>query len=194
MQKNIGIAVAVGIIIIAAVIAYQFNETTWHVTSTEEYYEKGGKVAHVVYPDNPQFLGPLQINKDKYLLGENIFVIINNLQPEDEGVVLFYIPEGKVFYDIPFDGSKNEFKKLYFKPQLLKSRDICQVEQLVGTWTVMFQGYEQFRLEFELVDEFLPNNEQYFEVCSDPKELSPEQLKEVERAIAERAIAEQENP
>ena len=32
-------------------------------------------VAHVVYPDNPQILGPLQINKDKYLLGENVYVI-----------------------------------------------------------------------------------------------------------------------
>ena len=42
--------------------------------SVEEYYEKGGKVAHVVYPDNPQILGPLQINKDKYLLGENVYV------------------------------------------------------------------------------------------------------------------------
>ena len=55
--KSIGISVVVGIIIITAVMIYQFNETTWDITSTDEYYEKGGKVAHVVYPDNPQFLG-----------------------------------------------------------------------------------------------------------------------------------------
>jgi hypothetical protein len=183
MQKSIGISVVVGIIIITAVMIYQFNETTWNITSTDEYYEKGGKVAHVVYPDNPQFLGPLQINKDKYLLGENIFVIIKNLQPEDKGVVFFFIPEGKLFYDIPFDGSKNEFKKLYFKPQLLKAKNICDVDQLVGTWTVVFQGYEQFILEFEVVDEFLPNNEQYFEECSEPKEMTDEMLKELEQII-----------
>ena len=183
MQKSIGISVVVGIIIITAVMIYQFNETTWNITSTEEYYEKGGKVAHVVYPDNPQFLGPLQINKDKYLLGENIFVIIKNLQPEDKGVVFFFIPEGKLFYDIPFDGSKNEFKKLYFKPQLLKAKNICDVDQLVGTWTVVFQGYEQFILEFEVVDEFLPNNERYFEECSEPKEMTDEMLKELEQII-----------
>ena len=183
MQKSIGISVVVGIIIITAVMIYQFNETTWNVTSTDEYYEKGGKVAHVVYPDNPQFLGPLQINKDKYLLGENIFVIIKNLQPEDKGVVFFFIPEGKLFYDIPFDGSKNEFKKLYFKPQLLKAKNICDVDQLVGTWTVVFQGYEQFILEFEVVDEFLPNNERYFEECSEPKEMTDEMLKELEQII-----------
>ena len=183
MQKSIGISVVVGIIIITAVMIYQFNETTWNVTSTDEYYEKGGKVAHVVYPDNPQFLGPLQINKDKYLLGENIFVIIKNLQPEDKGVVFFFIPEGKLFYDIPFDGSKNEFKKLYFKPQLLKAKNICDPDQLVGTWTVVFQGYEQFILEFEVVDEFLPNNERYFEECSEPKEMTDEMLKELEQII-----------
>ena len=137
----------------------------------------------MVYPDNPQFLGPLQINKDKYLLGENIFVIIKNLQPEDKGVVFFFIPEGKLFYDIPFDGSKNEFKKLYFKPQLLKAKNICDVDQLVGTWTVVFQGYEQFILEFEVVDEFLPNNERYFEECSEPKEMTDEMLKELEQII-----------
>ena len=183
MQKSIGISVVVGIIIITAVMIYQFNETTWNITSTDEYYEKGGKVAHVVYPDNPQFLGPLQINKDKYLLGENIFVIIKNLQPEDKGVVFFFIPEGKLFYDIPFDGSKNEFKKLYFKPQLLKAKNICDVDQLVGTWTVVFQGYEQFILEFEVVHEFLPNNERYFEECSEPKEMTDEMLKELEQII-----------
>ena len=183
MQKSIGISVVVGIIIITAVMIYQFNETTWNITSTDEYYEKGGKVAHVVYPDNPQFLGPLQINKDKYLLGENIFVIIKNLQPEDKGVVFFFIPEGKLFYDIPFDGSKNEFKKLYFKPQLLKAKNICDVEQLVVTWTVVFRGYEQFILEFEVLDEFLPNNEHYFEECSEPKEMTDEMLKELEQII-----------
>ena len=183
MQKNIGISVVVGIVIIAAVIAYQFNETTWNVTSTEEYYEKDGKVAHVVHPDNPQFLGPLQINKDKYLLGENIFVIITNLLPEDKGVVYFFLPEGKIFYEIPFDGSKKEFKKLYFKPQLLKARDICKVEQLVGTWTVMFEGYEQFKLEFEILDRYLPNNEKYFVECLDPINFSDELITELEEVI-----------
>ena len=183
MQKSIGISVVVGIIIITAVIIYQFNETTWDITSTDEYYEKGGKVAHVVYPDNPQFLGPLQINKDKYLLGENIFVIINNLQPEDKGLVFFFIPDGKLFYDIPFDGSKNEFKKLYFKPQLLKAKNICDVDQLIGTWTVVFQGYEQFTLEFEILDVFLPNTKHHFVECSNPLEFDDDMLTELEQII-----------
>ena len=70
MNKNVGIATGIGIAIIVGVIIFQVDQTLWQQASVDEYYEKGGKVAHVVYPDNLQVLGPLQINKDKYLLGE----------------------------------------------------------------------------------------------------------------------------
>ena len=186
MQKTVGIAVAIGIIIILGVIVYQFNETQWENTPTDEYYEKQGKgVSHVVYPNNPQFLGPLQINKDKYLLGENIFLILNDLIPTDDGTVLFFTPEGKLYYELMFDGSKYDFKKSYFKPQLSKSSGICEVEQLVGTWTAVFAGYEQYKLRFEIMDRFLPNNEQYFVECSDPIEMTDEMILEVEKLIEE---------
>ena len=69
MNKNVGIATGIGIAIIVGVIIFQIDQTMWQQVSIDEYYEKDGKVSHVVYPDNPQFLGPLQINKDKYLLG-----------------------------------------------------------------------------------------------------------------------------
>ena len=74
MKKSVSVATGIGIAIIVGVIFFQVNETMWKQASVEEYYEKDGNVAHVVYPDNPQILGPLQINKDKYLLGENVFV------------------------------------------------------------------------------------------------------------------------
>ena len=95
MNKNVGIATGIGIAIIIGVIAFQVNETVWQQSSIEEYYEKGGKVAGVVHQDNPQILGPMQINKDKYLLGENVFVIIKDLRPQDKGTILFLTPENK---------------------------------------------------------------------------------------------------
>ena len=189
MKKSVGIAVIVGVAIVVGVIAYQFNETTYQVSPTEEYYEKQGKVAHVVYPDNPQFLGPLQINKDKYLLGENVFVILKDLIPTDKGMLLFFTPEGKLFYEFSFDGSKGDFKKFYFKPQLMKGKDLCQVEQLVGTWSVVFAGYEQYKLNFEMMDSFLPDNEQFFVECADPIEYSDELIDEVEKIVEQ-----QKNP
>ena len=69
MKKNVAIATGIGIAIIIGVIIFQVDQTLWQQVSVDEYYEKSGKVAHVVYPDNPQILGPLKINKDKYLLG-----------------------------------------------------------------------------------------------------------------------------
>ena len=173
MDKKVGIATGIGISIIIGVIAFQINETVWEQVSVEEYYEKDGKVAGVVYPDNPQLLGPLQINKDKYLLGENIYVFLRNVQPNDKGIVLFITPEGKIYDEWFFDGSvKDSFKK-YFKPQLLLSKNICEKEKLVGQWTVMFKGYEMSTLNFEIVNEILPNQEYQFVECGIAYEIDP---------------------
>ena len=111
MNRNVGIATGVGIAIIIGVIAFQVSNTMWDQVSVDEYYEKGGKVAGVVYPDNPQILGPLQINKDKYLLGEHVYVILRNLQPGDTGAVQFFTPGGILYEEMGFNGAEREFQK-----------------------------------------------------------------------------------
>ena len=165
MNRNVGIATGIGIAIIVGVIIFQVDQTLWQQASVDEYYEKGGKVAHVVYPDNLQVLGPLQINKDKYLLGENVFASISNLRPQDVGSVQFITPTGIVYDEWGFNGSERESQKKYFKPQLLKSKNICEKEKLIGQWTVMFKGYDMSKLYFEMVPEILPNMEHQFENC-----------------------------
>ncbi len=168
MNKNVSIAAGVGIVIIIGVIAFQINETVYHVSTPEEYKMSMGtqSVAHVVHQDNPQILGPLQINKDKYLLGEHVYVIISNLMPGDKGTVQFFTPEGKLYQEIGFNGEIRDSQKKYFKPQLLKSKNLCDKEQLIGTWTVMFKGYERAKLDFEILPDILPNQESHFEECS----------------------------
>ena len=173
MNRNVGIATGIGIAVIIGVMVFQVNETMWDQVSVEEYYEKGGKVAGVVYPDNPQLLGPLQINKDKYLLGENVYVILTNLRPQDKGSILFLTPEKVIYDEWGFNGSEREFQKKYFKPQLLKSKDLCEKEQLVGEWTVMFKGYEQAKLYFEMMPDILPNQESHFIECEVAYVLDP---------------------
>ena len=168
MNKSVGIAVVAGIAIIVGVIAFQIDETNYKVSSPEDYKKSMGteSVSHVVYQDNPQLLGPLQINKDKYLLGENVYVILKDLMPGDEGAVLFYTPGGVLYEEWKFDGDEKDFQKKYFKPQLLKGKNLCEKEDLVGTWTVMFRSYEGMTLEFEILDKILPNQEYQFEGCS----------------------------
>ena len=175
MNKNVGIATAVGIAIIIGVIVFQINETTYQVSSPQEYQKSigTGSVAHVVYPDNPQLLGPLQINKDKYLLGENVYVILRDLRVQDQGVVLFITPEGIIFDEWGFNGMERESQKKYFKPQLLKSKNLCEKEQLIGTWTVMFKGYEGAKIYFEMLPDILPNTEQHFKECDVSYVLDP---------------------
>ena len=167
MNKSVSIAVIAGIVIVVGIIAFQFYQTSYIVSTPEEYKDSMGKqnVAHVVYPDNPQILGPLQINKDKYLLGENIYVILKDLMPMDKGAVLFFTPNGVLYDEWEFNGSKNEFMKKYFKPQLLKGKNLCDKEDLVGIWTVMFRGYESATLNFEMLNRVLPNQEYQFEEC-----------------------------
>ena len=166
MNRSVQIAVGVGIAIIIGVISFQLYETSWKQVSVDEYYDKGGKVPGVVFPANPQMLGPLQINKDKYLLGENIFLMVKNLQPMDQGKVVFYTPENIKFSEFTFDGSKSEMFKSYFRPQLLLSLNLCEKEQLVGEWSAVFEGYESKKLHFEIVNEILPNSEYQYRECN----------------------------
>ena len=167
MNRNVGIATAVGVAIIIGVIVFQINDTTYKVSSPEDYKKSMGtqSVAHVVFPDNPQILGPLQINKDKYLLGENIYVILKDLRPQDKGSVLFITPKDVIYDEWGFDGNERESQKKYFKPQLLKSKNLCEKEDLIGKWTVMFGGYDMAKLHFEILSDMLPNQEYQFEEC-----------------------------
>ena len=57
MNRNVGIATGVGIAVIIGVIGFQIYDTSYIVSSPEEYKKSMGtqSVAHVVYPDNPQF-------------------------------------------------------------------------------------------------------------------------------------------
>ena len=175
MNKSVLIATVAGVAIIIGVIGFQINETTYKVTSPEDYKKSMGtqSVAHVVYPDNPQILGPLQINKDKYLLGENVYVILKDLRPQDKGTVQFFTPGGILYNDMGFNGENKDFHKKYFKPGLLKSKNLCEREQLVGTWTVMFKGYEEAKLYFQMMPDILPNQESHFLECEVAYVLDP---------------------
>ena len=168
MNKSVLIATVAGVAIIIGVIGFQINETIYKVTSPEDYKKSMGtqSVSHVVYPDNPQILGPLEINKDKYLLGENVFVSLGNLRPGDIGTVQFITPTGIIYDEWGFNGMERESQKKYFKPQLLKGKNLCEKEKLIGQWSVMFKGYDEAKLYFEMTPDILPNMEYQYVDCN----------------------------
>ena len=60
---------------------------------------------------------------------------------------------------------ERESQKKYLKPQLLKSKNLCEKEKLIGQWSVMFKGYEEQKMYFEITPNILPNMEHQFEDC-----------------------------
>jgi len=167
MNKSVGIAAVVGIVIIIGVIGFQINETTYQRSSVEEYYEDPLKVKNVVYPENPQFLYGLQINKDKYLVGEKIFFSVQGIPMGMKDAINFYTPEGILFIQYTFDGNEKTNFKHYWKPSLIKRLAICDVEQLVGEWTVLFAGSPDEKLHFQVTNEILPGSEKYYATCNE---------------------------
>jgi len=167
MNKSVGIAVAVGIVIIIGVIGFQINETTYQRSTVEEYYEDPLKVKNLVYPENPQFLHGLQINKDKYLVGEKIFFSVQGIPMGLKDAINFYTPEGILMVQYEIDGNEKTNFKHYWKPSLIKRLDICDVEQLMGEWTVLFAGLPDEKLHFEVTNEILPGFEEYYATCNE---------------------------
>ena len=178
MNRNVGIAVAVGIAVIIGVISFQMYDSSYQRSTSDEYYtdldhsdEKS--IKHVVYPENPQILYGLTINKDKYLLGENIFMRIQGIPAGLKDSVQFYTPEKILFLNLNFDGDEKSSVKHYFRPSLQKSLrtdtvdGLCDKEQLIGEWTVIFASMPSDRLYFQVMDETLPHSEEYYISCNE---------------------------
>jgi hypothetical protein len=167
MNKAIGIGAGIGAFIIVAIIAYQVNENMFPTQ----------------YQENFRILGPLTIDKDKYVLGENVYGFMS-LHPLEAGAVSFYIPNGDLYYSVGFNGSSYPDQKFYFRPMLEHIRNICTAEEIVGTWTVTITGktltddrlnltIEPKTMKFEFVNKILPGLEDKWSgnVCTEkPKE------------------------
>ncbi len=114
--------------------------------------------------------GPFQIDKSQYLLGENIFIRITNLAQNEKGQIAFLRPMNETHYSvyatIPFDGAeKNSFNQ-YFTPDLSRALKICTVDDLIGTWKIVFQKTNYENLSFEIINKTLPGEEDYYiSVC-----------------------------
>ena len=179
MNRNVVIAVAVGIAVIIGAISFQLYDSAYQKSSIDEYYadkdhsdEKN--IKHVVYPDNPQKLYGLIINKDKYLLGENIFIRVTGIPMGLKDSVYFYTPQGIKYLTLPFDGDEKPSIKHYFRPSLIRSENVCDKEEIIGKWSAFFGNMPEEKLYFHVLAEILPHSEDYYLGCNeDPMEIPP---------------------
>ena len=114
--------------------------------------------------------GPFQIDRSEYILGEKIFLRIGDLPYDTKGQVAFLRPlndtHNSVYITVPFDGTKKAAFNYYVEPQLSKTRGLCEIDDVVGDWTVVFRGTDYPNLKFEITEEMLPGTEDSFEpVC-----------------------------
>jgi len=99
--------------------------------------------------------GPLTITKYEHKIHENIFMIISGLEKNDKGSIKIFMPDGRLYKTIQYDGLKKESFNQYFKPDTSKTRKICEQEELVGRWAVEFDNNAYPPLVFEIINEHL---------------------------------------
>ena len=114
--------------------------------------------------------GPFKIDRSHYLLGETVFVQVDGLLPEEKGQIAFLRPLNETHYNIyttiPFDGKEKNHFNQYFKISISNARGICSVNDLIGTWLVVFQGTNYENIKFEIINEILRGEEKLMEpVC-----------------------------
>lgn len=100
--------------------------------------------------------GPFSINKNQYVLGENVFMIVSGLKPTDVGEIDVVTPKGDTYSKIPFNGTMKSSFKQFFKPNTLAGLGLCNATDLVGHWNIIFRGVSYKSIPFEIKNEYLP--------------------------------------
>ena len=194
MKKNfsIGIAGGVGIAIIILIVALYNNQepeiveidesigieleeiVSENPEVQEKYDEVKNKVDEHGYYEVPPIewitIGPFQLDRSEYIIGQKIFLRIGELDENEKGQVVFLRPLNEthvsVYQAVPFDGMKKNAFNFYTQPVLSKELGICTVDDISGEWTVAFRGTNYPNFKFEITNEIIPGEEDaYVPIC-----------------------------
>ena len=113
--------------------------------------------------------GPFQIDRSEYVLGEKVFINVNDLPKNTKGKIVFSkIINNTHSYEykkIKFDGSKPQ-SNFYLGFNLNSARGVCSSDMFVGDWAVIFEGTDFESLKFKVKNQIIPGMEdQYEPVC-----------------------------
>ena len=142
MNKKKGIPIIAGIIVIVAVAAV----VSFYISQKSQNESKQQWIVS----------GPFAINKPQYRLGENVFMTVNNLQPNEIGNIFIITPQNKTWTVIPFNGTAKDHFNYYFKPDTSKGARISTTNELIGNWQVIFDLVKYKPLSFEIINQTLP--------------------------------------
>lgn len=168
----IGIIIGIGVITLILSVVFIFNQESdiaevedaldREIQASEnplvqEKYDEIQNINNTEYKVRDrewQTSGPFQIDRSEYAIGEKVFITMGGLQVGEKGDVAVMRPlndtHTRFYLSIPFDETKNPSFNQYFEPSISKKRGICSVNDLEGTWFVIFRGTEYEPLEFKV--------------------------------------------
>ena len=136
------IPIIIIIIIAGALIIFTPNEKTAMEIEIEEEWINSG---------------PFSIDKNEYNIGEKIFIVVNGLQEEDKGKIIFFRPLNNTSWNdyitMDFNGMDRAKFNLYFEPRLSKLSGICSTNELTGQWVAKFIGTEYSDINFKIMNQ-----------------------------------------
>ena len=121
-------------------------------------------------PRNWQSSGPFKIDREKYILGEKIFVIAEDIPYEVSGEIKLVRQLNSTHYKLwdtfSFNGIEKSSFNIYFEPKLSIFKNICNMDDLTGEWYMIFDGTNYDSLNFKMLDTIMPGMEsRYQPVC-----------------------------
>ena len=185
---NNKIIILISIVITISIVAFTTTLIEIIEEESKSYIEESDQIASVLQKieedkikndnsDNPYVpkerewisSGPFLIDRSEYVLGEKIFVNVQNLPENIKGEMIFVkyfnSTHHQPYKTIGFDGSKphsNFYLGVY--PSL--SRGFCTSDSLVGEWELILSGTIFESLKFKILDKMIPGLEEQFEaVC-----------------------------
>ena len=115
--------------------------------------------------------GPFTIDKEKYRLGDNVYMVISGLKPTDTGKMVIYDPKGGTFSQVQFNGTTKSDWNYYFKPNTVRIEKLCTPQDLIGNWTIAFLGTSYRSITFQVINEWVQGAQA--EIQPVPAGLSP---------------------
>ena len=156
-MKKIAIPVIIGITVVIALAIIYVSMSTAEPIFQDTPPEKTSQIENMTGLGHPDAIisGPLTITKYQHKIGENIFVIVSGLNYNEKGNIRIFMPDGRLYKTLEYDGSiKNGFNS-YFKPDTSALRKICEQEELTGMWTVLFDDDAYPPLHFAIINEHI---------------------------------------
>ena len=103
--------------------------------------------------------GPFSITNSTYRLGDNVFMIVTDLKPTDVGTMIVVDPKGGTFTRVPFNGTEKSSFNYFFKPNTERIEKLCTPADLVGNWTIVFQGTTYMPITFRVLNEWVAGSQ-----------------------------------